>query len=121
MNTNLINTMAQLFSLPDGPTYKNIYIHLKNLINEIDEKDARDEDILVNLAAMRVVGPVFELYHMIEVEETYANGDKLKMECEIINALNEFAKRGIFNDTHISKQLLEDAGIRMSDFMWNLV
>jgi hypothetical protein len=117
--------LCQLFELPDataydGCTYKVLYTHLKNLVNEIEEKDENGDDILLNLAAARIVGPIYELYHM-EKLGNYKNSDKISMKYEIKDALEDFAARGIFNDTHISKQHLRDLGIAMSEGMWDLI
>jgi predicted heme/steroid binding protein len=117
--------LCQLFELPDATvyddgTYRVLYTHLKNLVNEIEEKDNNGDDILLNLAAARIVGPIYELYHM-EKLGNYKNSDKISMKYEIKDALEDFAARGIFNDTHISKQHLRDLGIAMSEGMWDLI
>jgi predicted heme/steroid binding protein len=117
--------LCQLFELPDATayddgTYRVLYIHLKNLVNEIEEKDNNGDDILLNLAAARIVGPIYELYHM-EKLGNYKNSDKISMKYEIKDVLEDFAARGIFNDTHISKQHLRDLDIAMSEGMWDLI
>ena len=117
--------LCQLFELPDATAYDDcayrvLYTHLKNLVNEIEEKDENGDDILLNLAAARIVGPIYELYHM-EKLRNYRNSDKISMKYEIKESLEDFAARGVFNDTHISKQHLRDLGIAMSEGMWDLI
>ena len=124
MNNNLINVLAVIFDLSNEDTSARRYVDIYNKVKFLSEEatsitkdELSSKMTLEHIAALHILGAVWELNHYINVIGVYSNDEIIRNECEICGALSTLSKRGLFTGSHIPVNTIKNAGIDIPECM----
>lgn len=95
-------------------SYMDLFMFAKSEFENMNKKIAANDEISMSLTSMRLMAPLYELASMIELDGTYRNSDKTRMECEIRNIIGDAISRGFFDGKKVTEKEFNDAGIQLN-------
>ena len=95
-------------------SWVDLFMFAEEEVTNMNRRRAANEEISTALTSMRLMGPLYELGEMIDIEGSYRNSDKIKMEVEIRNIITEAISRGFFDGKKVTEKEFENAGISLN-------
>lgn len=123
--TGIKNVLAKFFEKTPANgeefSWVDLFTFAEEEVTNLNRHRKNGEEICSSLTAMRLMAPLYELAEMIDIEGRYRNSDKVKMEVEIRNIIDDAISRGFFDGKKVTVKEFAEIGINLNAFQQMLI